>query len=332
MSTTLETPSLSLSKNKKIVKRALSPDLHKGIFTPQKSERLYTQGAKPNTRNMSASNGFFSSRAVPNKHLELQIHHETKQLRVSEATRTTESTTLGSPRRNPILQDNDEPSDAFKPSVKRIEGAGDATLFTAEDKPRNVKPGEYHPVHNAKVKKEKVSSIMKIHFSPSKSHHELKKRELKAVKSARETFNPIVDGDPKSVKPVKIRNFDQEISDHSAKHNEKKFMLPADRKFSNRLLNSGPSPTKARLNLHPEDVELAQQSAPSTIKVDYNTKVHPMVKKHRGEIGGVLSYDTALPYRHDGVTDKPHRVPPKIVAVCLANTEKHFAKRKAVVE
>ncbi len=56
MSATLEVTSPAPSKSKKNVKRALSPDIYKGIFTPQKSEIVGTQtGAKQNSRNLSVS-------------------------------------------------------------------------------------------------------------------------------------------------------------------------------------------------------------------------------------------------------------------------------------
>jgi len=320
------TTATSTKKNR----RELSPELSKGVFTPAKTARNSTSVNKNmGSRALSQSTGF--TRHMGDKSQHLSIHHEVSRQKLIVMHKSIDLTNINrSPsKRDPILQNNEEKTHAFKPACKRVEGAGETTMFTAEEKPRNTKPGEYHPHHGTNPpKKEKINSIKKIHSVPSKSHHELKKRELKTVQTTRESFNPITEGDPKSVKTIKIRNVEQQISEHMSKLNDKKHLLPSERAVSPRRApgGSGQSPTRLRVNMA-EEHEHYMASPPKTVLTEPD-EVHPQVKKHRGTISTLLNYKFAGEYRDQGVTDKPHKVPAKIVQVKLTN-ERHFLKKKA---
>lgn len=65
--------------------------------------------------------------------------------------------------------------------------------------------GEYHPLNSARSSSPKIESIKTYHVLPSESKDEYSRRKLKPVKQTREIYNPITEGDPKSVNLVKQR-------------------------------------------------------------------------------------------------------------------------------
>jgi len=138
-----------------------------------------------------------------------------------------------SPKRDPILQNNEEEVHEFKASKRTI--ATKTTMFTEEERHSRRHQGEFNDRHEARSQSPRIEGI-RTNIAPSRDFSTDVKRQLKTIvpNHLKNTFNPIVEGDPKSIKLIKERNH-AEPSEEYQKMMDKKCLLPTERVVSPRV-------------------------------------------------------------------------------------------------
>jgi len=160
------------------------------------------------------------------QHKDFVVYHEGK---VDKCLTSRASTTnLHGPRRDPILQANGEPNQEFKSTIKRLPESDKMAMFTEEVQYPARKKGDFNDLFRARSVSPKIEGIRCC--NPFKEHHhEVEKRQLKEVDLPfrRNIFNPITEGDPLSVQPIKTRIVHPEPSEEYQKMMNKKSILPS---------------------------------------------------------------------------------------------------------
>jgi len=234
---------------------------------------------------------------LPNKR-DLAILHESKIFKslLESAAKKKEEIK----KRDPILQDNNEDLQQFKPSFKRVESVEYNSKCADENMKRAKKVGDFNERYNARPEEPKPEGIRAFTILPSQSRDENQRRQLKEVrsKSVGRVRCPITEGDIESTifKPTKKT---PEQFDHHQKINDIKFMLPAERGrsangkvFRDTTVTivgtdySSIKPLSARQH--------SQPARPTTVQE----------QKMRGFIKGILEYEDGPNYRDQGVSDK----------------------------
>jgi hypothetical protein len=201
-------------------------------------------------------------------------------------------------KRNPILQDGDEPVHEFKSSIRRLKSADRMSTCADENFSRSKKVGEYNHSYNPRPLDPKPQGIKAFSQCPSESRDEYQKAVRKQVRGKSEVRrNPLTEGDETSQVARRVLKPVQEVSDHQKKYNDKKSLLPSERGTSSRgqvFREQQISVVGSDLNRGSKTDRLIPSPRPMT----------DMEEKMRGFIRGVLEYDNAPVYRDVDVTTK----------------------------
>jgi hypothetical protein len=201
-------------------------------------------------------------------------------------------------KRNPILQDGDEPCHEFKSSIRRLVSADRMSTCADETFSRSKKTGEYNHVFNPRSLEPKPEGIKAFSQLPSESRDEYSKAVRKQVRGKSEVRrNPITEGDETSQVARRVLKPVEETSEHQKKYNDKKCFLPSERGTSSR----GQVFRESNITIVGSDLTRGSKTDRLIPSPRPMTEVE---EKMRGFIRGVLEYDNAPEYRDVDVTTK----------------------------
>jgi len=185
---------------------------------------------KVNCRNFSMTLSFYNNPKFNEQgpRQNYAILHESQKLKSLDTAPLTER--ARSPRRNPIIQDGDEPVQEIRSTLKISPLSGKTTMFTEEPAYSRKMRGEFNGIQSARSLSPRPQGI-RTNIAPVRLQNpEDQPRQLKTVvvPHMNNVYNPIVEGDPKSVKLIRERNHAQP-SEEYLKMNDKKSILGADR-------------------------------------------------------------------------------------------------------
>lgn len=277
----------NVASAKKARDSALAPHVIYGVSSGPKTSAKINKNLT--TRSFSMTVSFFNPKFEKNYPKDFAIRHEDKQAGIIAAAPETTS-----PRRNPIVQDNNEAVQEFKSTIKCTPLSAKTTIFTEEPAYSRKVAGEYNHVYNARSVSPKVEGIRTQIPTRRDNSPEEFRRQKKTVKSPHmKSFNPIVDGDISGIKTVKQRTA-PEISEATKKINDRNNLLAAD------LGNSGRGKifrdTNVTLNSDRTDLD-SQRS-------HLGARLGSPKSKPKDSIQGLMEYNYAPSFRDQGVADK----------------------------
>lgn len=208
-------------------------------------------------------------------------------------------------RRDPILQNNNEPAHAFKSSIRRLASADRMSECRDENIKRARGTGEFNYIYNPPNQSPRVESIKTFVRAPPESEDENYKRLRKPVRHRSEfRRDPINEGEQPSTIGRRARKPQVEVDSIQKVFNDRKFLLPAERGNSKRgqvfqrtfTLGDLESPTAAGSKSARETVESPRR--PLTA----------LEEKMRGTMKGILEYENGPVFRQEVVTEKINRV------------------------
>jgi len=233
------------------------------------------------------------------QHKDFVVYHESKVDKCLTSRGTTANVNR-SPRRDPILQHNDEtPIPDFRTALKRLPETDRMATFTEEIKYSAKKQGEFHDLLRARSVSPKIEGIRMC--NPYKEHQpEIKKRELKEVDLPfrRNIFNPITEGDPLSIAPIKTRVVHPEPSEEYQKMMNRKTHLPSS------LVAALTSP---RGRVHRESNKIIGDQIPEALNIASPSKRRQPKKELESK--KLIEYSYSPDFRDQGVSGKCTQVP-----------------------
>jgi len=226
-------------------------------------------------------------------------------------------------KRDPILQDNNEPTKEFKPSKRPMSAERTAP---PKEEVRAKARGDFNHVYNPRSDEEKPQGIKAFVVMPPQSTDENPRRISKGVrhKSELRQRNPLVEGDAASMEIRRSKRPVTPTSDHQ-KMNEKKFLLPAERGAS----PQGKLFRDSTFNVG--EMEFASMGSQTERYTSTPSRpITPMETKMRGHIKGVLEYEGGPNYRDHVISDKCQTI--KFVDILKAHepSNKVFARKKTL--
>jgi len=275
--------------------RALSPHVTYGVIATPTMSTAYTT-TKKNSRNFSMTVSFYNPRFDGSYPKDCHIRHEDNKQKYIMAS----PERAKSPKRDPILQNNEEPARDFKPSLKQTELTGKMTIFTAEPTVTIRNQGEFNHVHNARSISPKLNGKKTFVNVSNRTcvNDELvdeSRRVRKGVSTApKNPYNPILEGEgPRIKRRNEKTHIRLENSEHARKINDRKALLPSE-------LGASPKgkvfwDTKITLD---HSVE-AGSPVVKPMQQRFSSPQHA-----REGVKGILEYQHALPYRGHAVTPK----------------------------
>lgn len=248
-----------------------------------------------NSRRVSMTVSFFNTTKPENFKLkDFAVVHETHVAKYLPAPNTDRAR---SPRRDPILQNNEEEVREFKPSKRTIPTK--TTMFTEEERHSRKHPGEFNDRHEARSQSPRIEGI-RTNIAPPRDFSADVKRQLKTIvpNHLKNVFNPIVEGDPKSIKPIKERHH-AEPSEEYQRMMDKKCLLPTERVASPRV-----GSPKGRVCWE-TSIPLGEQP------IQAHVEKSPVKKQRKFKIGSnqesakdLLEYTYSPKFRDQGVSGK----------------------------
>jgi len=205
-------------------------------------------------------------------------------------------------KRNPILQDNNEETAQFKPSVKRLASAEKVTPCYDENITRGKKKGDYNYVVNPPCQDPKPSGIRKFESASPVSDHENRRRVRKEIQNLSQSFNPITEGDVASESYRRSRKAVEKTEDNFIqKLNDRKHILSSDRGISSSPRGKLFRDTQIAV-VGTDWSKLTPQSArPRTASEEPLTAFD---RKIRGEIKDTIQYAEIQNFKDYGITGK----------------------------
>jgi len=227
---------------------------------------------------------------------DIAIVHESKIMRnlVERATRGKEI-----PKRNPILQDGDEPCYKFKSSIRRLASADKMSESMNERIPRARNTGEFNYIYNPPCQDPKAQGVRTFVHHPSESADENQRPLRKQVRPKSEYGrDPIVSGETNIKRRMRGAGVQ---ADEQKTYNDKKFLLPSERGNSKR----GNVFRQMTLTLGDNDFSNVAQRAQTERAVSPGARPMTAIQeKMRGYIKGCLEYSSGPAFRDDGITEK----------------------------
>jgi len=225
-------------------------------------------------------------------------------------------------RRDPILQNNSEPAQIFRPCVRRLASSDRMSENKDELFRRTKKTGDFNERFNPRNPDPKPEGIKTYIHAPSESEVENYRFCFKSVRGVSEVRrDPIIDGDFRSGIIRHARKPRAEEESVQQRMNDKRYLLPADRgasvqgQVSNQTFNFGEA--------EPVTPVAGSQSSRSL------SRPRPLTAqqlKMRGSIKGVLEYEEGPRFRQDVVTGKINSMSycstPKQDDVCVFGRKK----------
>jgi hypothetical protein len=240
---------------------------------------------------------FFNPRFEKPRHREINIRHESNQHKIIAAS----PERLWSPKRNPILLNNEEAVHEFKPSIRCVTTSRNDATRTDEYAFISKARGEYNHIHNP-VNPDPKPQGKKTNISQREEcSQEQPRRVRKGVMNASMKFlNPITHGDPDSVTLCKKRS-PPEISEATKRLNERKIGITFQQATSPR----------GRV-CWDTNISLAMDSATDrSLNKSLTQRLEPASKRHRrtDSMKEVIQYSDSLPYRDQVVSGKCTNIP-----------------------
>jgi len=202
-------------------------------------------------------------------------------------------------KRDPILQDGDEPVHEFRSSIRRLKSADRLSTCADETLTRSKKVGEFNHVYNPSSQDPKPQGIKAFAQVPSESRDEYKKTIRKQIRGKSEVRrNPITEGDETSQVVRRVLKPVTDTSDHHQKLNDKKFFLPSERGFSSR----GQVFRETQIAVVGNDY--FERGSKTDRLVQSPRPLTEMQEKMRGYIKGVIEHENAPEFRDHDVTNK----------------------------
>jgi len=264
---------------------------------------------------------------------DLAILHESKIFKSLLESAEKKRSEYDSQKRNPILQNNSEEIQQFKPSLHAVESVVKYSSCKDENVARSKKIGEFNERFNPRSQEPKPQGIKAFNVLPPESRDEYARRQLKAVrtKSAECYRNPITEGDQASTIIRRPKKFVPE-NDHHQRINDRKYLLPADREEA----LSPASPHKGRLFRESTIGCLGTDSSfiesrNERVNTSPERPVTAFEQKMRGHIRGVLQYEDGPKFRDHNVTTKCNTVKfSEILNRKFDETDRIFARKSTL--
>jgi len=285
--------------------RGLSPHVTYGVIASATTASTTTitknistgNTKKPNGRTYSMTVSFYNPKYEPGYPKDFTIRHEAvqqKNIRLGSPER------LKSPKRDPILQNNNETAVDVKPLMKHFPNAGKTTMFTAEQKVSQRGQGNFNLVYNARSISPRREAI-KTDIPHPKEHTPEKERRLRKKVKVPHTnnFDIIVDGDLNSLLHKGRRHVSPRAPVEAQKFNDKKYFLAAERGTSNRGIFFQES--KVSLGAHPIEDN-------STIKSPKGKRFASPQSKGADGMKSLVEYGFSLPYREEKLSPKCNHI------------------------
>jgi len=274
--------------------QGLAPHLTYGILSASTKDGSNTINNKKKnlSRNFSMTVSFFNPRFDNAFPKDYSIRHEDlKQKNVENAS----PERYKSPKRDPILQNNTEPTQEFRSTLKLLPQSGKMTIFTEEPTFVTKSRGEFNHVDQARSLSPKIEG-KRTFASPERNNSPENQRRLrKACKSPqRNLLNPIIEGDPNGVKIVKQRKLHQEPSEATKLLNERKSALPSELGYS--VKGKVFRDTKLTIGVVP----IEDDDSKKLIIKRFSSPQH----KRGDGMRGLLEYSYSSAFRDEGVSPK----------------------------
>jgi len=231
------------------------------------------------------------------QHKDFVINHEIKVDRCLTARAATQETKSPT-KRDPILQINEEPIQEFKSTIRRLPEADKMAMFSKDVQYSSRRKGEFNDLFRARSVSPKIEGIRCC--NPYREHQpEVKKRELKEVdrQFRRNIFNPITEGDPLSIKPIKTRVVHPEPSDELMKMNNKKTFLSASLAIS------------PRGRIFRDTNQVIGEQIPEALTSRQSPARTSRRHREKNEAKGLIEYSYSPDFRDQGVSGKCTAVP-----------------------
>lgn len=226
---------------------------------------------------------------------DIAIVHESKIMQnlVQRASRGKEI-----PKRNPILQDGDEPCYKFKPSVRRLASADKMSESMNERIPRARNTGEFNYIYNPPCLDPKPQGVRTFVLHPSESSDENHRPMRKQMRPKSEYGrDPIVQGETNIKRRMRGAGVQAE---EQKTYNDKKFLLPSERGSSKR----GQVFRNTTFTLGDNDYCLGQRAQTERATSPPARPLTAFQEKMRGYIKGCMEYASGPAFRDDGITEK----------------------------
>jgi len=219
-----------------------------------------------------------------------------------------------SPKRDPILQNNDEGVQEFKPCLRPV--TAQTTMFTEEEVyPRKAR-GDFNERYHARSQSPKIEGV-RTNIAPPRDYSTDVKRQLKTIvpNHLKNVFNPIVEGDPKSIKAQKARVVHVEPSEEYQKMMDKKSLLPTERIASPRVGSpKGRVCWESSIPLGEQRIEAYTEKSQSPVKRHKN----PQLATSDG-LKDLIQYSFSPKFRDQGVSGKCSNVPASTLVKAVEN-------------
>jgi len=236
---------------------------------------------------------------------------------------------FASPKRNPILQDNNEETMKLSSGYKRTAASNKVTinddakpLFTAKSRGK-FNPKFEHP--EERVKPKGIRTGIDPPLKKNKNDEDLFRRSKKSVDNPNWLkCNPIVEGDHRWVEHARCKSVEKNISFETQRLNDSRYVLPSDRTERRRKSpHSGRVFREQKFNIFvPHDPYWSAAKTP-----------HPFETKIKfGTVKGVIQYESALPYRDYGITPNPTKNDPQRLRESKDEYRGMFVVRKLLTE
>mmetsp|Transcript_82585 Transcript_82585/g.96572 ORF Transcript_82585/g.96572 Transcript_82585/m.96572 type:complete len:343 (-) Transcript_82585:37-1065(-) len=315
-------------------KKSLNEHLYKGLFTANKPMSTDASSRPESPRLGKKPTNYLNDLMTTKvKSLELQILHEVAkgyplaQLSGPATERGFSSYGMGSgrnspgrnsPGRNPLLPYTNQESERCRSATRRHPESDRVAMFSETEKSRGRKRGVFNDTNRVPVHEDlSARGIRMVQVSPSRSVHELYKRQLRSVKSfTQNEFNPIVNGDPRADSPPRTRRTEQQVSSITHLLNEKKMHLPSER--SN-------SPRRSPYRGGESTVGILLGGAIPLSTIPQFTESKELTAKKGGNIKALITYKDGPNFRSTGGA-KINEVPYSTIKDNLKQ-ERPFARR-----
>jgi len=281
--------------------RILSPHVTYGVIaSPTTATTTITKTSinsrKLNSRNYSMTVSFYNPKFEAGYPKDYSIRHENaKQKSLLKAS----PERLQSPKRDPILQNNNEPVQNSKPLRRKIPDAGKVTLFTAEPKVTQRAQGQFNLTHNPCIISPRKEGIKTDIPHAKETTPERERRIRKKVKVPHaNNFDIIVEGDLSHLLHKGRKHLSPKPSEEVKKLNDRKHFTASERGTSSRGKVFWDS--KVGLSAHPIEDE--------SKKKPQGKRFASPRQSYGDGMKSLLEYDYSLRYREEKLSPKCNHI------------------------
>jgi len=274
----------------------LAPHVTYGVTSPVTTAA--SSNSKKNSRNFAMTVSFYNPKYEGGYPKDYSIRHEDKK---QKSFVMNSPSRAKSPKRDPILLNNDEPVLDFKPRIKMF--AESRTMAMVSEKPSITQKslcGDFnqsvHPrMHYTKIEQRRPDVKRLDESSDTGQYRRLRTATKSPIKNL---YNTITEGgDPQSwEKATRRRHIAPHVSEQNLRLNDFKLLRNVDRRVS---------PTRGKM-FRDSSIEITDASF-----LDRSSMQKPIRERHaspeqvRGDkMRGLLEYSHSLPFRDQNITRK----------------------------